>query len=48
MGGHLASEWVATLDRNQWPHCVGIGREKKEPNENNKELCYKLGKNVFG
>lgn len=24
IGGRLASEWVAALDRNQWPECLGI------------------------
>ena len=23
-GGQIASEWVATLHRNQWPDCIGL------------------------
>jgi len=22
--GQIASEWLATMDRNQWPECIGI------------------------
>jgi len=28
-GGQIASEWVATLHRNQWPDCIGLCKRWK-------------------